>query len=110
MPVSGDIIRPYGNGNEGIDIAAPSGTPVRAAGDGEVAAITQDTEQVPILVVRHPDGLLTVYANIRNIAVARGDSVARGQAIAEIGGGSPAFLHFEVRRGFESVDPTDYLP
>ena len=110
QPVSGNIIRPYGNGNEGIDIGAPSGTPVRAAGDGEVAAITQDTDQIPILVVRHPDGLLTVYANIRNITVARGDRVTGGQTIAEVGGGSPSFLHFEVRRGFESVDPNEYLP
>lgn len=110
QPVAGDILRPYGNGNEGIDIAAATGTPVRAASDGEVAAITQNTDQIPILVVRHPDGLLTVYANIRNIAVSRGDAVTRGQTIAEVGGGSPSFLHFEVRRGFESVDPTDFLP
>jgi murein DD-endopeptidase MepM/ murein hydrolase activator NlpD len=110
MPVSGSIIRPYGNGNEGIDIGAAAGTPVRAAGDGEVAAITQDTDQIPILVVRHPDGLLSVYANIRNITVARGDSVTQGQTIAEVGPGDPSFLHFEVRRGFEAVDPTQYLP
>ena len=110
MPVSGDIIRPYGNGNEGIDIGAATGTTVRAAGDGEVAAITQDTDQIPILVVRHPDGLLTVYANIRNITVARGDRVTQGQSIAEVGPGDPAFLHFEVRRGFEAVNPTQYLP
>lgn len=110
MPVSGSIIRPYGNGNEGIDIGAATGTPVNAAADGEVAAITQDTDQIPILVVRHPDGLLTVYANIRNIAVSRGDRVTRGQRLAEVGSGSPSFLHFEVRRGFEAVDPTDFLP
>ena len=110
MPVAGSIIRPYGRGNEGIDIGAATGTPVRAAGDGEVAAITQDTDQIPILVVRHSDGLLTVYANIRNITVARGDRVTRGQTIAEVGPGDPSFLHFEVRRGFEAVNPTQYLP
>jgi murein DD-endopeptidase MepM/ murein hydrolase activator NlpD len=110
MPVSGSIIRPYGNGNEGIDIGAAAGTPVRAAGDGEVAAITQDTDQIPILVVRHSDGLLTVYANIRNITVARGDRVTQGQTLAEVGPGDPPFLHFEVRRGFEAVNPTQYLP
>jgi LysM repeat protein len=110
LPVSGDIIRPYGSGNEGIDIGAATGTPVRAAGDGEVAAITQDTDQIPILVVRHPDGLLTVYANIRNISVARGDRVTQGQSLAEVGPGDPSFLHFEVRRGFEAVNPTQYLP
>ena len=109
-PVEGGIIRPYGNGNEGIDIAAATGTAVRAAADGEVAAITQDTDQIPILVLRHPDGLLTIYANIRNIAVTRGDRVSRGQTLAEVGPGDPPSLHFEVRRGFEAVDPTRYLP
>jgi lipoprotein NlpD len=110
QPVSGSIIRPFGNGNEGIDIGAATGTPVRAAGDGEVAAITQDTDQIPILVVRHPDGLLTVYANIRNITVSRGDRVTQGQTIAQVGGGDPPFLHFEVRRGFEAENPTRHLP
>jgi murein DD-endopeptidase MepM/ murein hydrolase activator NlpD len=75
-----------------------------------VAAITQDTDRVPILVIRHADGLLTVYANIANISVARGDRVTRGQAVAEVGGGDPPFLHFEVRRGFEAVDPDRFLP
>ena len=110
QPVAGSIIRPFGRGNEGIDIGAPTGTPVRAAGDGEVAAITQDTDQIPILVVRHPDGLLTVYANIRNITVARGDRVTQGQTIAQVGGGDPPFLHFEVRRGFEAENPARHLP
>ncbi|WP_224813950.1 peptidoglycan DD-metalloendopeptidase family protein [Hasllibacter sp. MH4015] len=110
-PVDGSVLRGYGSGgNEGIDISASTGTPVRAAADGTVAAITQDTDQVPILVVRHADGLLTVYANIQNIAVSRGDRVSRGQTVAQVGGGDPSFLHFEVRRGFEAVDPNDYLP
>lgn len=109
-PVEGPILRAYSASNEGIDISAATGTPVRAAGDGEVAAITQDTDRVPILVIRHADGLLTVYANIANISVARGDRVSRGQQVAEVGGGNPSFLHFEVRRGFEAVDPDRFLP
>jgi lipoprotein NlpD len=104
-PVEGPILRAFSSANEGIDISAATGTPVRAAGDGEVAAITQDTDQVPILVIRHDDGLLTVYANIRNISVTRGQSISRGQQVAEVGPGDPSFLHFEVRRGFEAVDP-----
>jgi lipoprotein NlpD len=52
-PVEGPILRAFSSANEGIDISAAAGTPVRAAGDGEVAAITQDTDQVPILVIRH---------------------------------------------------------
>ncbi len=109
-PVDGSILRPYSSSNEGIDISASPGTTVRAAADGEVAAITQDTDQIPILVIRHPDGLLTVYANIQNIAVSRGDNISQGQAVASVGPGDPSFLHFEVRRGFEAVDPNDYLP
>ncbi|OYX41322.1 MAG: peptidase M23 [Rhodobacterales bacterium 32-67-9] len=110
MPVSGKIIRGYQKKkNEGIDIAAGAGTSVGAAGDGTVAAITKDTEQVPILVIRHEGNLLTVYANIDGITVAKGDKVKRGQAIAKVRSSDPAFLHFEVRQGFDSVDPVPYL-
>jgi len=109
MPVQGEIIREFSGSNEGIGIAADAGTPVRAAADGEVAAITRDTDQVPIMVLRHPGNLLTVYANIGNIQVERGDIITRGQTIADVGAGDPAFLHFEVRQGFESVDPMLYL-
>ncbi|EPX79980.1 M23 family metallopeptidase [Litoreibacter arenae] len=109
-PVSGSVLRPYKKRtNEGIDIAASTGTPVKAAADGEVAAITRDTDQVPILVLRHPGNLLTVYANISDITVKKGDKVSRGKTIAKVGKGSPSFLHFEVREGFESVDPAPFL-
>jgi murein DD-endopeptidase MepM/ murein hydrolase activator NlpD len=110
MPVSGSIIRPYAKGrNDGIGIAAAAGTPVRAAGDGTVAAITRDTEQVPILVVRHEGNLLTVYAQIDGITVEKGATVKRGDPIGRVRAGSPSFLHFEVRQGFESVDPMPFL-
>ena len=110
MPVSGKIIRGYAKKkNEGIDIAASAGTGVKAAGDGTVAAITKDTDQVPILVVRHEGNLLTVYANIDGVTVAKGDRVKRGQTIAKVRSSDPAFLHFEVRQGFDSVDPVPYL-
>lgn len=110
MPVQGRIIRAYARGrNDGIGIGAPAGTEVRAAASGTVAAITEDTDQVPILVIRHENNLLTVYANIDNIRVARGDRIARGQTIATVRAGDPSFLHFEVREGFESVDPLPYL-
>ncbi|MGV6811410.1 MAG: peptidoglycan DD-metalloendopeptidase family protein [Brevirhabdus sp.] len=109
-PVDGAIIRPYSKGkNDGIDIAAAAGSRVRAAEAGEVAAITRDTDQVPILVLRHTGGLLTVYANIDKIKVKKGDKIKRGQAIAVVRAGDPAFVHFEVRKGFESVDPEPYL-
>ena len=110
MPVDGRIIRAYARGsNDGIGIGAAAGTPVRAAAAGTVAAITQNTGQVPIMVIRHDNNLLTVYANIDGIAVARGDRVTRGQTIATVRQGDPSFLHFEVREGLESVDPLPYL-
>ncbi|TCM80513.1 peptidoglycan DD-metalloendopeptidase family protein [Rhodovulum steppense] len=110
MPVQGSIIRGYQKGkNDGIDISARAGSPVKAAADGTVAAITRDTEQVPILVVRHPDNMLSVYANIDGIAVEKGATVKRGQTLAQVRAGNPAFLHFEIRKGFESVDPMPYL-
>jgi murein DD-endopeptidase MepM/ murein hydrolase activator NlpD len=110
MPADGAIIRGYAPGrNEGIDIGAPAGSPVRAAAAGTVAAITQDTNAVPIVVIRHEGGLLTVYAGVDGINVARGDAVTRGQQIGKVRAGDPAFLHFEVRRGVESTDPMAFL-
>ena len=110
MPVQGSIIRPYAKGrNDGIDISASAGTAVKAAAAGTVAAITTDTAQTPIIVVRHADNLLTVYAGVDGITVKKGDSVSRGQTIAVVRAGTPSFLHFEVRRGVESTDPVAFL-
>lgn len=110
QPVSGKILRPYQKRkNDGIGIAASEGTQVKAASDGIVAAITRDTDEVPILVLRHSDNVLTVYANIADISVKKGESVTRGQSIAKVGPGNPSFLHFEIREGFDSVNPAKYL-
>ncbi|MGB1425475.1 MAG: peptidoglycan DD-metalloendopeptidase family protein [Paracoccaceae bacterium] len=109
-PVKGKIIREYVKGkNDGIDLSAPVGSTVVAAESGTVAAITADADQVPILVLKHADNLLTVYANIGDISVEKGQAVSRGQGIGKIRKGNPSYLHFEVRKGFESVDPMDYL-
>ena len=109
-PVTGKVLRPYKRGkNEGIDIEAKPGTSVKSAEDGVVAAITRDTEQVPILVIKHANNLLTVYANIGNISVKKGDKVKRGQVVAKVGPKSPGFLHFEVREGFDSTNPVPFL-
>ena len=109
-PVQGSIIRAYSKGkNEGINIKAAPGTTVKAADSGTVAAITKSAEGVPIVVVRHPDNLLTVYANVTDVSVAKGDSVSKGAPIAKLRSGEDAFVHFEVRNGFDSVDPSPYL-
>lgn len=110
MPVAGAIIRPYAKGkNDGIDISAPAGSPVKAANAGTVAAITKDTEQTPIIVIRHDGNLLTVYAGVDAISVKKGDKVSRGQTIAKVRAATPSFLHFEVRRGVDSTDPMPFL-
>ena len=110
-PVRGSIIRDYAPGtNEGIDIAVPAGTPVKAAGAGSVAAVTTDTAGVAIVVIKHPDNLLTVYTNLEDLAISKGDSVSAGATLGKVRAGDPSFVHFEVRRGLQSVDPTDFLP
>jgi murein DD-endopeptidase MepM/ murein hydrolase activator NlpD len=110
MPVDGSITRGYSKGkNDGIDIAASAGSSVKAAADGVVAAITKDTEQVPIVVIRHSGGLLTVYAGLDGIKVAKGAKVKRGQTIASVRAGNPSFVHFELRKGVDSIDPLTFL-
>lgn len=110
-PVNGSIIRDYAKGrNEGIDIGAPAGTDVKAAANGVVAAVTRDTNGVAILVLRHADGLLTVYTNLDNIEVSKDDRVSQGSTLGTVRDSSPSFVHFEIRRGLESLDPKNYLP
>ena len=109
-PVTGSIIRSYSKGkNEGINIKAAAGAPVKAADNGTVAAITKSADGVPIVVVRHAGNLLTVYANVTDVTVKKGDSVGRGQQIAKLRSGDDAYVHFEVRKGFDSVDPAPFI-
>lgn len=110
MPVDGRIIRAYAPGrNEGIGIAASAGTSVRATAAGRVAAITEDTNKVPVVVIQHDNGLLSVYAQLENLTVSRGSTVTQGQTIGRVRSGDPSFLHFEMREGMNSVDPMRYL-
>jgi murein DD-endopeptidase MepM/ murein hydrolase activator NlpD len=109
-PLDGSIVRDYDKGrNEGIDIAGAPGAEVRAAGAGTVAAVIEDSDGRPIAVIRHDGNLLTVYSNLAELSVAKGDQVTRGQTIGTLpNSGTPA-LHFEVRDGIESLDPNSFL-
>lgn len=110
LPVQGRIARGYQKGtSDGVGFAATAGADVVAAEAGTVAAITRDTDQVPIIVVRHEGNLLTVYAGVEGVSVKKGDRVARGQKLGTVRAGNPPILHFEVREGFESVDPMPYI-
>jgi murein DD-endopeptidase MepM/ murein hydrolase activator NlpD len=111
MPVQGKIIRGYDKKkNQGIDISAPAGTPVKAAEAGSVAVISADTNGNGIVILKHADGLLTVYVGVAKVSVAKGAKVSRGQEIGKVAAGDPAFLHFEIRNSSkDSLDPMSYL-
>ena len=109
-PIEGLIIREYSkNKNDGIDFTAQPGTRVVAADTGVVATVTEDINQIAIVVLKHPMNILTVYANLTNIQVSTNQNVIRGDVLGEIPEGDPPYLHFEIREGFESIDPLNYL-
>ena len=110
FPVNGQIISEYGaGGNEGIDIAAPAGTTVVAAGDGEIALLSQSTDSTGILLIRHSDNYYTVYSSVANILVQKGQRVRQGEKLGVVASGEIEYLHFEVRIGTEHTDPIPYL-
>jgi murein DD-endopeptidase MepM/ murein hydrolase activator NlpD len=117
-PVRGKVITSYGaktNGkaNDGINLAVPEGTPVKAAEDGVVAYSGNELKGYGNLVlVRHSNGYVTAYAHASELLVKRGDTIKRGQVIAKSGQSgevaSPQ-LHFEIRKGSSPVDPLQFL-
>jgi murein DD-endopeptidase MepM/ murein hydrolase activator NlpD len=118
-PVKGKILsdfgaKPDGLHNDGINIAAPEGTPVLAAGGGVVAYAGNELRGFGnLLLIRHADGWMTAYAHLSQMMVTRGAHVTRGQRIGTVGStgsvNAPQ-LHFEVRRGSRAVDPAEQLP
>jgi len=118
-PLRGRVIANFGaklNGsaNDGIDLAAPEGTPVRAADDGVVAYSGNELKGYGNLVlVRHANGFVTAYAHASELLVKRNDQVHKGQVIAKSGQTGTATspqLHFEIRKNSAPVDPVQYLP
>ncbi|GAA0004505.1 MULTISPECIES: LysM peptidoglycan-binding domain-containing M23 family metallopeptidase [Bradyrhizobium] len=117
-PVRGKVVTTYGaktNGksNDGINLAVPEGTPVKAAEDGVVAYSGNELKGYGNLVlVRHSNGYVTAYAHASELLVKRGDTIKRGQVIAKSGQSgevaSPQ-LHFEIRKGSSPVDPLQFL-
>jgi len=117
-PVRGRVIAAYGakvNGtaNDGINLAVPEGTSVKAAEDGVVAYAGNELKGYGNLVlVRHPNGYVTAYAHASEVTVKRGDQVKRGQVLAragQTGNVTSPQLHFEIRKGATPIDPTQYL-
>jgi murein DD-endopeptidase MepM/ murein hydrolase activator NlpD len=117
-PANGRVISAYGpnnNGqqNDGINIALPENTPVKAAEEGVVAYAGSELKGYGNLVlVRHPNGYVTAYAHAKELLVKRGDQVKRGQVIArsgQSGNVNAPQLHFEIRKGASPVDPMKFL-
>lgn len=117
-PVRGRIIagfgpKPTGQQNDGINLAVPEGTPVKAADDGTVAYAGNELKGYGNLVlIRHANGYVTAYAHASELLVKRGDTVKRGQVIAksgQTGNVTSPQLHFEVRKGATPVDPMQHL-
>jgi murein DD-endopeptidase MepM/ murein hydrolase activator NlpD len=117
-PLTGKIIANFGAAggglhNDGINIAAPAGTQVRAADNGVVAYAGNELRGFGnLLLIKHADGWTTAYAHNDKLLVNRGDTVTQGQVIATVGRtgnvGSPQ-LHFEVRKGTQAINPIEFL-
>lgn len=117
-PVRGRVITSYGaktNGkaNDGINVAVPEGTPVKAAEDGVVAYSGNELKGYGnLILVRHSNGYVTAYAHASELMVKRGETIKRGQVIAKSGQSgevSSPQLHFEIRKGSSPVDPLSFL-
>lgn len=117
-PVQGRVVGNYGSGaggahNDGVNIAAARGTPIRAIEGGVVAYAGNELRGYGNLVlVKHPDGLISAYAHCDELLVKKGDKIGSGQVIGRVGssgGVSEPQLHFELRRGKRPVDPREFL-
>jgi murein DD-endopeptidase MepM/ murein hydrolase activator NlpD len=117
-PVVGKLLAkfgPAGKGlhNDGINIAAPAGTQVRAADNGVVAYAGNELKGFGnLLLIKHADGWTTAYAHNEKLLVSRGDKVTQGQVVATVGrtgNVDTPQLHFEVRKGTQAMDPLQYL-
>ena len=114
-PARGRVIAGFGanGGNEGINIAVPEGTPVKATEAGTVTYAGSEVKGYGNLVlIRHDNGFVSAYAHNGALSVKRGETVKRGQVIAtsgQTGNVTSPQLHFEIRKGATPVDPMKHL-
>jgi lipoprotein NlpD len=116
-PVQGKIVKDFGSAagktkNDGINIMAPSGTPVNATNGGVVSYAGTKGGFGKVVLVKHDSGMMSIYAHLEDTTVNRGDIVTAGQKIGTVGKTgvvkSPQ-LHFELRKGTQAVDPRKHL-
>ncbi|RBJ74475.1 peptidase, partial [Pseudomonas sp. MWU12-2534b] len=113
-PASGPVIAGFdGNRNKGLDIAGSAGDPVRAAAAGKVVYSGKGIRAYGnLLIIKHNESTLTVYAHNQKLLAQEGEQVSAGQQIATMGdcGANRVKLHFELRLGTQVVNPAAYLP
>lgn len=113
-PSKGDVIDRFDDAkNKGIDIAGKAGDPVQSASDGKVVYAGNSLRGYGnLVIVKHDNTYLTAYAHNKTLLVKEGDTVKKGQKIAEMGSSDAdrVKLHFELRKNGKPVDPTSYLP
>jgi murein DD-endopeptidase MepM/ murein hydrolase activator NlpD len=118
-PVEGNIVRRFGAGasgerNDGIKIAVPISTPIKAAADGTVAYVGDGIAALGgLIIIRHGENWTSVYGHASKLLVQRGQAVKKGQTIAlsgDTGFADRPEVHFELRKGRGPVDPTTQLP
>lgn len=114
-PVAAEISQGYHDGHDGVDLAAPIGTPIFAAGPGEVTESGPASGYGQWVRIKHPDGSVTEYGHMFERFVAVGDTVTEGQRIASVGNEGQStgpHLHFEAHidggTGFGD-DPLAYM-
>jgi lipoprotein NlpD len=107
-PVKGKVVAGFAEPRQkGIDIQGKSGDPVIASAAGRVTYVGSGIPGLgKLIVIKHDQGYITVYAHNKDILVKEQQSVTRGQKIAELGDK----LHFQIRKGAAAVDPLHYLP
>jgi lipoprotein NlpD len=113
-PSDGKVIATFDEGkNKGVDIAGKAGQQVVAAGAGKVMYAGSGIRGYGnLVIVKHSNSLLSAYAHNRAIVVKEGQSVTKGQMIAEMGDSDTdsVKLHFEIRQQGKPVDPSRFLP
>lgn len=115
-PVGGKILRYFherqgDSVNKGLDIAVQEGMKVKAARAGQVIFADYLTGQGYMVILEHPDGFYTIYAQNSKLFVKLGDQVSRGEEVSEVSGsGDLAYAHFEIRRNTVEDNPLYYLP
>jgi lipoprotein NlpD len=112
-PATGKVVEDFVDGkNKGIDIAGKLGDPIQAASDGRVVYAGNSLRGYGnLVIVKHDNTYLTAYAHNRNLLVKEGESVRKGQTIAEMGDtdANSVRLHFELRVNGKPVDPLPFL-